>query len=145
MVNWTGALGFAFRDIAENYIAGVLLSLRRPFAPGEHVVIDNREGKVVALTSRATILMTLDGNELRLPNAMVFKAVVLNYSKNPQRRFDFTITIDADRRLLHLDVPDDELARRRAQWRPREPRYTRGVLGKYQKLVQSASKGAVLS
>jgi small-conductance mechanosensitive channel len=88
-------LGFAFRDIAENYIAGVLLSIRRPFAPGEHVVIDNREGKVVALTSRATLLMTLDGNELRLPNAMVFKAVVLNYSKNPQRRFDFTITIDA--------------------------------------------------
>ena len=87
-------LGFAFRDIAENYIAGVLLSLRRPFAPGEHVVIDNREGKVVALTSRATLLMTLDGNELRLPNAMVFKAVVLNYSKNPQRRFDFIVTID---------------------------------------------------
>jgi small-conductance mechanosensitive channel len=87
-------LGFAFRDIAENYIAGVLLSLRRPFAPGEHVVIDNREGKVVALTSRATILMTLDGNELRLPNAMVFKAVVLNYSRNPQRRLDFVLTID---------------------------------------------------
>jgi len=87
-------LGFAFRDIAENYIAGVLLSLRRPFAPGEHVVIDNREGKVVALTSRSTLLMTMDGNDLRLPNAMVFKAVVLNYSKNPQRRFDFTITID---------------------------------------------------
>lgn len=87
-------LGFAFRDIVENYIAGVLLSLRRPFAPGEHVVIDDREGKVVALTSRATLLMTLDGNELRLPNAMVFKAVVLNYSKNPQRRFDFAITID---------------------------------------------------
>lgn len=87
-------LGFAFRDIAENYIAGVLLSLRRPFSPGDHVVIDNREGKVVSLTARATLLMTLDGNELRLPNALVFKAVVLNYSKNPQRRLDFVITID---------------------------------------------------
>lgn len=88
-------LGFAFKDIAENYIAGILLSLRRPFAPGDHVQIENREGKVVALTSRSTILMTLDGNQLRLPNALVFKAVILNYSHNPRRRFDFNITIDA--------------------------------------------------
>ena len=88
-------LGFAFKDIVENYIAGILLSLRRPFSPGDHVQIENREGKVVALTSRSTILMTLDGNQLRLPNALVFKAVILNYSHNPRRRFDFSITIDA--------------------------------------------------
>ena len=88
-------LGFAFKDIAENYIAGILLSLRRPFSPGDHVQIENREGKVVALTSRSTMLMTLDGIQLRLPNALVFKAVILNYSHNPKRRFDFNITIDA--------------------------------------------------
>jgi small-conductance mechanosensitive channel len=88
-------LGFAFKDIAENYVAGILLSLRQPFSPGDHVVIDGNEGKVVALHSRSTILMTLDGNELRLPNAMVFKAIVLNYSRNPNRRFDFSIPIDA--------------------------------------------------
>ena len=87
-------LGFAFKDIAENYVAGILLSLRQPFSPGDHVVIDGNEGKVVALHSRATVLMTLDGNELRLPNALVFKAIVLNYSRNPKRRFDFTVTID---------------------------------------------------
>lgn len=88
-------LGFAFKDIAENYIAGVLLSLRQPFSPGDHVQIENREGKVVALTSRATVLMTLDGSELRLPNALVFKSVILNYTRNPKRRFDFNISIDA--------------------------------------------------
>ncbi len=54
-----------------------------------------------------------------------------------------TITIDADLRLLQLDVPDDVLARRRAAWRPRPPRYTAGVLYKYAKLVSSASLGAV--
>ena len=53
------------------------------------------------------------------------------------------ITIDADRRLLQLDVPDDVLARRRAAWQPRPPRYTAGVLHKYAKLVSSASLGAV--
>lgn len=88
-------LGFAFRDIAENYISGILLSLRRPFAPGDHVVIDTREGKVVALDSRVTTLMTLDGNQLRLPNALVFKSVILNYSHNARRRFEFAVTLDA--------------------------------------------------
>jgi small-conductance mechanosensitive channel len=89
------AFGFAFRDVAENYIAGILLSLRRPFAPGDQLVIDRYEGKVVALTSRATLLMTLDGNHLSLPNALVFKSVVLNYSVNPKRRFTFNMLIDA--------------------------------------------------
>ncbi|MBF2072867.1 MAG: dihydroxy-acid dehydratase [Synechococcales cyanobacterium C42_A2020_086] len=53
------------------------------------------------------------------------------------------ITIDADARLLHLHVSDEELAQRRAQWQPPEPRYTRGVLAKYAKLVASSSLGAV--
>lgn len=88
-------LGFAFRDIAENYVAGILLSLRRPFAPGDHVAIDRlHEGKVVALTSRSTLLMTLDGNQLALPNALVFKSVVVNYTQNPKRRFDFLLPLD---------------------------------------------------
>ncbi|MDX2193851.1 MAG: dihydroxy-acid dehydratase [Gemmatimonadales bacterium] len=53
------------------------------------------------------------------------------------------ITIDAPRRLLQLEVDDAELARRRAAWSPPAPRYTRGVLAKYAKLVGSASGGAV--
>jgi dihydroxy-acid dehydratase len=54
-----------------------------------------------------------------------------------------TITIDADRRLIEVDVPADELERRRAVWSPPPPRYTRGVLAKYARLVGSASRGAV--
>ena len=54
-----------------------------------------------------------------------------------------SITIDADARLLQLNVDDAELQRRRAAWRPPEPRYTRGVLAKYARLVSTASKGAV--
>lgn len=86
-------LGFAFRDLAENYLSGVLLSLRRPFEPGDHVVIDGHEGRVVSLNSRATILMTLDGDHLRLPNAQVFKGVLLNYTRNPKRRLRFTLGV----------------------------------------------------
>ena len=53
------------------------------------------------------------------------------------------ITIDADKRLLHLDIPDGELERRRAAWRPPAPRYTSGVMAKYARLVSSSSLGAV--
>jgi len=87
------AIGFAFRDLVENYIASVLLSLRQPFEPGDHVVVEGNEGKVLRLTSRATVLMTLDGNHLRIPNATVFKGVVLNYTRNPQRRFLFEVSV----------------------------------------------------
>jgi dihydroxy-acid dehydratase len=54
-----------------------------------------------------------------------------------------SVTIDADQRLLQLNVNDAELARRRAAWQPPSPRYTRGVMAKYAKLVSTASIGAV--
>jgi len=53
------------------------------------------------------------------------------------------ITIDAEHNLLQLEVDDAELERRRAAWKPPEPRYRRGVLAKYAKQVSSASRGAV--
>ncbi|WP_338446603.1 mechanosensitive ion channel family protein [Pelagerythrobacter marensis] len=90
------ALGFAMRDTIENYVASLMLSLRQPFRANDHVLIDDKEGRVVRLTSRATVLMTLDGNHLRIPNSTVFKAVILNYTRNPQRRFTFDLGIDAD-------------------------------------------------
>jgi small-conductance mechanosensitive channel len=89
------AIGFALRDTVDNYISSIMLSLRQPFRPYDHVVIGNHEGRVVRLTSRATILMTLEGNHLRIPNATVFKAIILNYSRNPERRFEFDLGIDA--------------------------------------------------
>ena len=88
------AVGFALRDTVENYIASILLSLRQPFRPHDHIVLANYEGLVMKLTSRATILMTLDGNHVRIPNATVYKGIVLNYSRNPKRRFTFEVGID---------------------------------------------------
>ena len=90
------ALGFAMRDTIENYVASLLLSLRQPFRANDWVQIDTYEGRVIRLTSRATVLMTLDGNHLRIPNGQVFKAVILNFTRNPQRRFHFDLGVDAD-------------------------------------------------
>ena len=54
-----------------------------------------------------------------------------------------SITIDAEQRLLQLNVSEEELAKRRINWKPPQPRYTRGVLAKYAKLVSTASRGAI--
>lgn len=99
------AVGFAVRDTMENYISSIMLSLRQPFRANDHVVINEYEGKVVRLTSRATVLMTLDGNQLRIPNATVFKGVILNYSRNPERGFKFELGVDsADDAISALKV-----------------------------------------
>ncbi|WP_417422486.1 mechanosensitive ion channel domain-containing protein [Halomonas sp.] len=90
------AIGFAVKDTIENYIASLMLSVRQPFQARDHVVINDREGIVVRLTSRATILMTLEGNQLRIPNADVFKGIILNYTQNPERRFNFELGVDAN-------------------------------------------------
>ena len=90
------AIGFAVKDTIDNYVSSIMLSIRQPFRANDHVVIGDREGRVIRLNSRATILMTLDGNHLRIPNNTVFKADILNYTRNPERRFDFILGIDAE-------------------------------------------------
>ena len=88
------ALGFAVRDTVENFIASVMLSIRQPFRPNDTVMIDGDEGKVIRLTSRATILLSFDGNHIRIPNATVFKSKITNFSQNAERRFMFSLMID---------------------------------------------------
>ncbi len=70
------------------------------------------------------------------PEAQVGGLIALIHEGDP-------ITIDADRRLLQLNVPEDEIARRRAAWKPPQPRYKRGVLAKYAAQVSTSSLGAV--
>jgi len=92
-------LGFAFRDLAENAIASLLLSLRQPFAPDDFVNIEGHEGHVLRLTSRATVLLTAEGNHVRIPNAMVYKGVIVNYTRNPLRRFDLAAGVGVNEDL----------------------------------------------
>lgn len=99
------AVGFAVRDTVENYIASIMLSIRQPFNPKDFVKIEGHEGFVISLTSRATILMEMDGNHIRIPNAIVFKSTIINYSTNPHRRFVFELGVDADSDLdVALDI-----------------------------------------
>ena len=88
------ALGFAVRDTVENFIASVMLSIRQPFRPNDTVEINGDQGKVIRLTSRATILLSFDGNHIRIPNSTVFKSRIINYSQHIERRFMFSMLID---------------------------------------------------
>jgi len=98
------AVGFAVRDTVENYIASVLLSLRNPFDVNDYVLIDGYKGHVVRLTSRATILISLNANHIRIPNATVFKSVIINYTRLPERRFQFDIKISNMEDILHAQA-----------------------------------------
>lgn len=87
------ALGFAVRDTVENFIASVMLSFRQPFRPNDTVEINGDQGKVIRLTSRATILLSFDGNHIRIPNSTVFNSRIINFTQNAERRFMFNIMI----------------------------------------------------
>lgn len=86
-------IGIAFRDITENFLASIFLSVQRPFRMGDLVEIVGFLGYVQRLNVRTTVLMTLDGNHVQIPNATVYKSTIRNYTSNPNRREDFTVGI----------------------------------------------------
>lgn len=90
------AIGFAVRDTVENFIASIMLSIRQPFRPNDTVEIEGDIGKVIRLTSRATILLSFDGNHIRIPNSTVFKSRIVNFSRNDERRFNFSLGLAPD-------------------------------------------------
>lgn len=96
------AVGFAFRDIVENYLAGLMLAFQQPFSKDDVVEIDDVSGVVVRLTTRNTLLLTFDGNHVYLPNATVFKAALTNYSRHPFRRFNFKVGVGVDEDLAEV-------------------------------------------
>ncbi|MDR7124270.1 mechanosensitive ion channel domain-containing protein [Pseudotabrizicola sp. 4114] len=97
------AVGFAVRDSVENFIASIMLSLRSPFRPRDLIEIGGDVGHVVRLTSRATILISPDGNHISIPNATVFKSRIINYTRHPNRRFSFDLDITSNGALTGLD------------------------------------------
>lgn len=86
-------VGFAFRDIAENFLASLLISVQSPFATGDLIAVAGYKGFVQRVNARSTLLMTLEGNHVQIPNATIYKETIQNFSANPYTRFDFTVGI----------------------------------------------------
>jgi small-conductance mechanosensitive channel len=86
-------LGFAFQDIGENFIAGIVLAFSRPFNVNDTIKIDSHFGKIRALTLRYTHLKTFDGKDIYVPNADVLKKPLQNYTADGFIRYDFQVGI----------------------------------------------------
>lgn len=85
--------GFAFKDIGENFIAGIILAFNRPFDVDDTVEIGNDFGKVKNLEFRYTKLKTFDGKDVYIPNSDVLRKPVTNYTEDGFFRWSFVIGI----------------------------------------------------
>lgn len=87
-------LGFAFREIGENFLAGLFLALSRPFNIDDFIRTEDIEGEVRDIQLRYTHLRTDDGRDIYVPSSQLFNKAVTNYTKDGLRRISFTIGID---------------------------------------------------
>lgn len=83
----------AARGWIENYFPGMMLGLNPPFHAGDLVQIGDVEGRVVRITARATVLMSLDGEEVQIANVEVYRTTLINFSQHRERRLRFTVTL----------------------------------------------------
>jgi small-conductance mechanosensitive channel len=87
------AAGFAFKDIFQNFLAGVLLLITKPFVVGDQIVFRDFEGNVEQIQTRATLIKTYDGRRVVIPNAELFVNPVIVNTAFPQRRMEYDIGI----------------------------------------------------
>ncbi len=93
------ALGFAFQDIASNFIAGTMMSIRKPFKIGDLIKTNDYFGKVTNIHLRTTTIQTMQGQIIMIPNAEVFKNPIENYTEFGKRRIDLEVGVTYDQDL----------------------------------------------
>lgn len=86
-------LGFAFRDIGENFISGIILAFNRPFGINDTIKVVDHFGKVKSLQFRYTHIKTFDGKDVYIPNSDVLTQPVQNYTADGFIRYDFVVGI----------------------------------------------------
>lgn len=87
------ALGFAFQDIAANFVSGIILAFRKPFMIGDVVVVGDLMGIVDRTNLRVTVIRTYQGQEVYVPNKDVLSNPITNYSVLEQRRIDLAVGV----------------------------------------------------
>lgn len=85
--------GFAFKDIGENFLAGIILALKRPFEIGDIIEIGGFKGSVEDLELRVTHLRNFEGKDFFIPNSSIIKNTLINYTRDGNLRINFTIGI----------------------------------------------------
>ena len=111
------ALGFAFQDIAANFVSGVLIALRKPIEIGDLIETNGFFGIVSRITLRSTIVRTMPGQQVHIPNKDIYSKPIVNFSASGKRRVDLDcgvsygedleqvreVTLRAIRNLSYLD------------------------------------------
>ncbi|HAZ24509.1 MAG TPA: mechanosensitive ion channel protein MscS, partial [Algoriphagus sp.] len=87
-------IGFALKDIGENFLAGILLAFKRPFKVGDTVDINGIRGVVLNLNLRDTQIKTPDGKDVFIPNATIIKNPLVNFTIDGFLRYDFIVGLD---------------------------------------------------
>jgi small conductance mechanosensitive channel len=143
------AIGFAFQNILQNFLAGLLLLWAEPFRVGDEIKLDNYEGTVEEIQARATIIETYDGRRVVIPNADLFTHSVTVNTALDIRRWEYDLTVkdsgnlaelksfiiktvskvqgvlsDPTPEVLVMDLgdPDSNLVKMRVLWWTRAPR-----------------------
>jgi small-conductance mechanosensitive channel len=93
------ALGFAFQDIASNFIAGTMMSIRKPFKIGDLIKTNDYFGKVTNIHLRTTTIQTMQGQIIMIPNSEVFKNPIENYTEFGKRRIDLEVGVTYEQDL----------------------------------------------
>lgn len=92
----TFVIGFALKDIGENFLAGILMAFKKPFRVGDLIEVEGIKGKVARMSLRETNIKTLDGKDVFVPNGLILKNPLQNYTLDNYLRNDFLIGLDYD-------------------------------------------------
>lgn len=87
------AIGFAFRDILQNFLAGLLILLRQPFRIGDQIIVGDYEGTVEEIETRATMIKTYDGRRVVIPNGDIYTSSVVVNTAFEKRRSQYDVGI----------------------------------------------------
>ncbi len=87
-------IGFALKDIGENFLSGILLAFKRPFKVGDIVDINGHRGKVVTLNLRDTQIKSFEGKDIFMPNANIIKNPLINFTIDGFLNYNFVVGLD---------------------------------------------------
>jgi small-conductance mechanosensitive channel len=87
-------IGFAFRDLGENFLAGIIMAFDRPFRVGDTVKSQDVEGSIIEMNLRETHIKTFDGKDVYVPNGQILKNPLYNYTIDGFMRRSFTVGLD---------------------------------------------------
>jgi small conductance mechanosensitive channel len=163
------AIGFAFQNILQNFLAGLLLLWSEPFRTGDEIKLDNYEGTVEQIQARATIIKTYDQREIVIPNADLFTRSVIVNTALDSRRWEYDVSVGRTPNLselksrivsavravsdvlpdpspealvVGLDPPNSEMVKIRVLWWTKAPRQHQ-MLYSYDKVLSAIAAALV--